>query len=77
MQDPLSFTFCWGETFDTAPFYIKFKADMSEYSGNLDMVNSVKRFLHGYWLIKSFTADELTCYRTPGSEIIVTLKRVL
>ena len=19
MQDPLSFTFCWGETFDTAP----------------------------------------------------------
>lgn len=20
MQDPLSFTFCWGETFDTAPY---------------------------------------------------------
>ena len=23
MQDPLSFTFCWGETFDTAPFSLK------------------------------------------------------
>lgn len=21
MQDPLSFTFCWEETFDTAPLY--------------------------------------------------------
>ena len=21
MQDSLSFTFCWGETFDTAPFF--------------------------------------------------------
>lgn len=56
--------------------YIKFKADMSEYSRSLDMVNSVKRFLHGYWLIKSYTADELTCYRTPGSEIFITLKKV-
>lgn len=56
--------------------YIKFKADMSEYSESLDMVNSVKRFLHGYWLIKSYTADELTCYRTPGSEIFITLKKV-
>ncbi|WP_298888878.1 hypothetical protein [uncultured Porphyromonas sp.] len=64
-------------SYSVGNFYIKFKADMSEYSGSLDMVNSVKRFLHGYWLIKSFTEDELTCYRTPGSEIIVTLKRVL
>lgn len=56
--------------------YVKFKADVSEYSRSLDMVNSVKRYLHGYWLIKSFTADELTCYRTPGSEIIITLKKV-
>ena len=23
MQDPLSFTFCWGETFDTVPFSLK------------------------------------------------------
>lgn len=78
-SDPPSRSF-WEYTtpfsYSVGDSYIQFKADMSEYSRSLDMVNSVKRFLHGYWLIKSFTADELTCYRSPGSEIIMTLKKM-
>ena len=57
--------------------YIEFNADMSEYSGDQGCVTAIKHLLHGYWLVKRATEDELSFYRTPGAEVFINLKREL
>lgn len=69
-------TFTTPFTYTVEDTCIRFKANMTEYSRTLDFVNAAKHYLHGLWLIKSRTNNELVCYRTPGSEVVLTLKKV-
>lgn len=39
MQDPLSFTFCWGETFDTAPLYQRLQRQDFNGDGAVSIVH--------------------------------------